>query len=480
MSPRDSSREPAPRGWRGRRCLALGSRLDRLRGRDAMQDLPRLRQMEWWDAEAYDAHRQERLAELLDFCWQQVPFYRRRIEAAGLERSDLADALPALQALPPLTKAELREHGESLLTEPPESLATATTSGSTGAPVRVWQDRHFAGWSRALLRRAFLWHGVEYYEPRVFLLGTPAGPVAALKQRLIDRVIGRRLVSFHGLDDAGYGRVLRTIEKFRPAYITAYPSVLDELCRYAARTGQDLRGRGIRLLHSQSEMLLDTHRESFREVFGDVPVLNEYGCVEIGAMAFSCPAGTLHICHEQVVFEVVDDGGQPVPPGTTGRILLTPLEARGMPLLRYEIGDAGTLSEEACSCGRMAGTAVLERLDGRLFEQILGLGGERFNAGIVHFLMRRAGLAQHLAEYLAVQRRPGELELLLVPRPAASPDEETSGGETPNWEALVQEAKRLFGQAVVASYRLVDTIPRPPRGAGAKKRGYFRSEISEP
>lgn len=475
MSPHDPQERTVPQSWRGRRCLAFGSRLDRLRGRDAMQDLPRLREMESWDAEAYDAHRRKRLAELLEFCWQRVPFYRRRMEAAGLARPDLSDPTPALRALPPLTKAELREHGESLLTEPRENLAAATTSGSTGAPVRVWQDRHFSGWSRALLRRAFLWHGVEYYEPRVFLLGTPAGPVAALKQRLVDRIIGRRLVSFHGLDDAGYEDVLRTIESFRPAYITAYPSVLDELCRYAVRTGRSLQGSGVRLLHSQSEMLLDTHRESFREVFGAVPVLNEYGCVEIGAMAFSCPAGTLHICHEQVVFEVVNDDGQPVPPGTTGRILLTPLEARGMPLLRYEIGDAGALSEQVCSCGRMAGTPVLERLDGRLFEQILGLGGERFNAGIVHFLVRRAGLAQQLAEYLAVQRRPGELELLLVPRPGTTPE-----GKRLDGQALVREARRLFGQAVVASYRVVDTIPRPPRKDGAKKRGYFRSEVSEP
>lgn len=459
-----SGSHPLDLDHRGRWYVFAGSWLDRLRGRDATADLPRLVAMERWDRGTYAAHQHQRLAELLDHCWQRAPFYRRRFEAVGLRREDLATGREALERLPPLTKAELREHGRELLTAPPERLQAASTSGSTGAPLRIWQDARFAGWSRALQRRAFLWHGVDYYEPRVFLLGTPKGGGALLRQRLEDLLIGRRLLSFHGLDAAGYEALLETIERFRPAYVTAYPSVLHDLCRYATARHRDLRQCGVRLLHCQSEMLLDHHRHSFREVFGEIPVLNEYGCVEVGAMAYSCPAGTLHVCPEQSVFEVVGDDGRPLPHHHVGRILLTPLEARGMPLLRYELGDVGSLAAAVCACGRMPGCDVLERLEGRLFEQIVGAGGERFNAGIVHFLVKRAGIADALAEYLAIQRRPGALHFLLIPRQDCGDDAGRS---------LVKTARELFGPDMEVSWEIVETIRRP----GGKKRGYFVSEI---
>jgi len=76
-----------------------------------------------------------------------------------------------------------------------------------------------------------------------------------------------------------------------------------------------------------------------------------------------------------VLIEIVDDAGCPVSPGKMGRVLVTTLENRLMPLVRYEIGDYAIAAEGICGCGRtlpligrIAGRAVdlFRMADGRV------------------------------------------------------------------------------------------------------------------
>jgi phenylacetate-CoA ligase len=66
--------------------------------------------------------------------------------------------------------------------------------------------------------------------------------------------------------------------------------------------------------------------------------------------------------------EIVDDTDTPVPTGSEGRILVTNLHNYAMPLIRYDIGDIGVLSNHYCSCGR--GLPVLAKLQGRVTDII--------------------------------------------------------------------------------------------------------------
>ena len=49
---------------------------------------------------------------------------------------------------------------------------------------------------------------------------------------------------------------------------------------------------------------------------------------------------------------IVDGDGNPVEPGTPGRLVGTGLHNMAMPLLRYDVGDVASLSTEVCTCGR--------------------------------------------------------------------------------------------------------------------------------
>jgi phenylacetate-CoA ligase len=87
-----------------------------------------------------------------------------------------------------------------------------------------------------------------------------------------------------------------------------------------------------------------------------------YSTSETGPLGYQCPqqAGAVHHLHEDAsVLEVIDEAGRPVPPGTPGELVVTPLTTSGMALLRYRLGDRGQLLTGPCCCGSAARSVLL-------------------------------------------------------------------------------------------------------------------------
>ena len=106
-------------------------------------------------------------------------------------------------------------------------------------------------------------------------------------------------------------------------------------------------------------------------------------------MACECGSGRLHVYSQHTLLEIVDGEGRPVPAGVTGRILVTLLGNRGFPLIRYEIGDVGSLSDVSCPCGLPF--PVLQSVEGRALECLTDSRGNfvspvyvRHLVGVVH------------------------------------------------------------------------------------------------
>ncbi len=87
-----------------------------------------------------------------------------------------------------------------------------------------------------------------------------------------------------------------------------------------------------------------------------------YSTSETGPIGYQCrhQTGALHHLHEDaVVVEVIDEAGRPVPAGTPGELVVTPLTTSGMALFRYRLGDRGQLLTGACGCGSSARSVLL-------------------------------------------------------------------------------------------------------------------------
>ncbi|MCX8087105.1 MAG: hypothetical protein N3C63_09445 [Rhodocyclaceae bacterium] len=92
-------------------------------------------------------------------------------------------------------------------------------------------------------------------------------------------------------------------------------------------------------VYSTAEMLSEAMRETIEGAFG-CKVFNQYGSREIPNIACDCRLGRMHVFTDLVWLE-----------SREGRLLVTSLTNRLMPMIRYENGDCGELLDERCRCG---------------------------------------------------------------------------------------------------------------------------------
>ena len=352
------------------------------------------------DPERLDALALERLTRMLRTA-ARLPFYRRRLDTAGVGDDDLMmEQCPeqVLEALSPVTKAELREAGGDVLLGGrvrPE-WRSSSSSGSTGEPFRV------------------------YYEPRAWAtlkILVKLRARSACGTRPTDRVALLDAVPPSGSAIGAAGRVARIsilqpaervageLAAFGPDTIYGLPSALLE-------AGEELRSRGVRLrarrIFTSGELLRPAVRHAIADAFG-APVYDVYGSSETKEIAWECPAGGMHINADVVRLEVLDEAERPVARGVEGNLVATLLVNRAMPLLRYRIGDRGSLLPERCECGHPF--PLLGVVTGRRADMLVLEGGHRISPYALTCAMERVG---DVLRYQVTQLEPARLRVRAI------------------------------------------------------------------
>src|SRR5262249_2348943 len=106
----------------------------------------------------------------------------------------------------------------------------------------------------------------------------------------------------------------------------------------------------LRTIFVGGEPLTPARRARISEIWG-VPVIDEYGCTEIGSLACRCPHDVMHFWADRVKAEVYDADTDTISSRGVGELVLTPLYLEAMPLIRYNIHDLVELSDVECECG---------------------------------------------------------------------------------------------------------------------------------
>jgi hypothetical protein len=120
------------------------------------------------------------------------------------------------------------------------------------------------------------------------------------------------------------------------------------------------------------------HRQTASELceFFNVLPVDQYAMNETWAVATTCSHGLLHLNEHNVHVEIIDDSDRSVDPGHIGRIVVTSLQERLLPFVRYVTDDYGRYIEKNCDC--LLGRKTLALVEGRSGNLIHGAPGRVF------------------------------------------------------------------------------------------------------
>lgn len=393
---------------------------------------------QWWSAAELRAHQERRLAELLAFARRHVPYYREHGAGGQLEDWPLLD------------KAAVRAAGRALLAEGRRGpLFSGSTSGTTGMPLRLWQDLDAINRENAFVWRQLEWAGLGRGQRRAWMRSDMVVPVEQREPPYwrMNRAENMLMLSSFHLSAAAAPAYLEALAAFDPVVIQAYPSAIGFLASWMLANGMRHRGAALCGVVTSSETLTPEQRRDISVAFG-CAVFDWYGLNERVAAIGTCDHGRYHLMSDYSNTELL--------PAGDGRFELvgTGFNNLAMPLIRYRTGDyvRPAPQEQRCVCGRAF--PLIEAIDGRMDEAVK-LPDGRVVGRLTHVFEGLEGIL----EAQIVQDRADALTVLIAP--SAGYGERTR-------ERLLAKLRFRLGEDVGLEIRPVDAIPR---GANGKFRG---------
>ncbi|MDX8129511.1 AMP-binding protein [Methylomonas sp. OY6] len=385
-----------------------------------------------------------------------VPYYRRLFANLGFDPANL-DSVKKLAELPLLSKPEIRQHLDEMKADDAQRLARFNTGGSSGEPLIFYIGSRRVSHDVAAKWRATRWWGVDIGDPEAVIWGSPIELGAQDKIRLLrDKLLRTHLIPAFEMSSEKLDGFVRQIQQIRPKMLFGYPSALAHIASHAEKRGVALHNLGIKVAFVTSERLYDHQRTKIENVFA-CPVANGYGGRDAGFIAHQCPEGSMHITAEDIVVEIVDKQGQPLPNGELGEIVVTHMATRDFPFIRYRTGDMGILSDKVCACGR--GLPVLEEIQGRTTDFVVAQDGTVLHGLALIYVLRDL---EGVDSFKITQDSLDKTTVQIV---------KTLKYQAAYEQKIVDEFKKRLGQAVTINIEYTDYIPK-------ERSGKFRYVIS--
>lgn len=299
---------------------------------------------ERWPRERLERLQQERLERLTRHAAAHSTFWRERLPA---------DRPVTLEDIPVLTKPELMDRFDDLVTDPRLRLddlllhleqieddalylgehRVMTSSGSSGRKAVFVYDR--TAWSGivAMFMRRSEWTNSGPRFPRLKLAMIGGGSPTHMSRRGAQTMD----IGLHRLCKLSVTQPLpqlvERLNAFQPQALHGYPSIVALLAveQQAGRLRIDPES-----VFTSSEPLSPTVRERLEQAFGVRPY-DFYATTE-GLYGHECPEGSMHLFDDMCIAENVDEDHRRVPPGEVGaRLLVTNLFNLTQPLIRFEV-----------------------------------------------------------------------------------------------------------------------------------------------
>lgn len=347
-----------------------------------------------------------RLKNLVERVYNTVPFYKEKLDKAGVKPSDIK-CLADISKLPFTTKTDLRDtYPYGLLAVPQSEIVEIhMSSGTTGTPVvDAYTAKDLDDWAEGMARTlsgAGATHNDTIQNAYGYGLFTGGMGVHHGARKLGATVIP--------ISSGNTQKQLMLMRDFKSNLFTCTPSYAMYMAEQAKEMGVDVKKLSLRAACLGAEPWSEGMRNQIETAWG-IKAYDIYGLTEITGpgVAFECEAQYgMHVNEDLWFPEIIDpETEQPVPDGEKGELVITTITKEGTPLIRYRTRDITFIITEPCACGRT--TRKIHRLFGRTDDMLIIRGVNVFPSQIENALVDIQGVEPN---YLIVVNRNEETHL---------------------------------------------------------------------
>ena len=315
--------------------------------------------------------------EIADYAYKNVPAYIRIAEERGIHPGEI-DFLD----YPVTDKNMFLDSGTSTLSMEymgkygAGKLRWLRTSGSTGKFTEVyWDEKEYQKSLLPLWLYRKKYYGIMPDDKMCYFYASDKETDDFYEK---GSVLG---ITKNFVSEGKMGKAYQMVLDYDPVWMILQPSVAVLLCEVVQQEGLQILP-SLRYIEFTGEYLEDSVRQKVESVFSCMTA-NQYGSKEVNSIAYECPEGNLHCMGTNVYLESMEDN----------MLCVTTLQNKGMPLVRFRIGDRGELIENvSCKCKNK--NPILKLLAGRDNDWIAGRDGKKYHAHcvmhIVHTINYRA------------------------------------------------------------------------------------------
>ncbi len=380
-----------------------------------------------------------RLVKLVDYVYHNVDFYRKKMQALGLEPGDIKN-IEDISKLPFTTKDDLRDSYPFGLFAVPHSqiVRVHASSGTTGkATVVGYTRRDIDIWAECVAR-CLAMTGVTKNDiiQVAYGYGLFTGGLGA---HYGAEKLGAMVVPM----STGNSKKLTTMMvDFGATAIACTPSYLLHLAEVLEKENliKDIK---LKYAICGAEPWTEKMHKEIEERL-NIKAYDIYGLSEVMGPGVACDCDFhkgLHVCEDHFYPEILNSASLTAQKaGETGELVFTTLTKEALPLIRYRTKDLTSIDYSTCDCGRTS--ARISRFKGRVDDMLIIRGVNVFPSQVEAALIDVEEVSPH---YMLIVDRVNNLDTLEV-QVEINPQYYTD--EIRGIEALTKKISHVLSQAL--------------------------------
>ncbi|MCP9199318.1 phenylacetate--CoA ligase family protein [Gramella sp. GC03-9] len=394
----------------------------------------------------YAGYQRKRRNAIIDYHIQHNEFYREFFNWDGFDD---------WQHVPIMKKSDLQHPLRDRLSETYNSKTAyvGKTSGSSGHPFIFAKNRFAHALSWAGFHDRYKWYGIDLNKSlQARFYGIPLDFFGNIQERLKDRISLRRRFNIFDLSEQKMEAFLKRFTRSNFEYLNGYTSAIVLFARFLKARNLVLKELcpSLKICIVTSERLFEKDKMLIENAMG-VPVINEYGASEVGLIAFEDRQHQWIVNSEDLYVEILDENGKILPYGQEGRVVITSLYNKAHPMIRYDIGDIGSLSEKST-----LKKPILEKLVGRT-NDIARLTDGKVVPGLTFYYVTKTIIEDNgnIKEFVIIQTKLDHFKIDYVSEYEFTPEQK---------EKILAAIRTYVGKNLTISFERLQILKRSPSG----------------